>query len=133
LNLHRLPIFSSQLESFHYVFIGRSQSINNVYRICCPRLSYGRRVGRILALFIKAGFAAIWLSRAQPIRPCTTFHSYGSAKPAADLSGYLCLHKTSDLRESIAALASAVASGSPSKTRPTRSGDNQARWIRLLT
>jgi hypothetical protein len=31
LNLHRLPIFSSPPESFHYVFvfIGRSQSINN--------------------------------------------------------------------------------------------------------
>jgi len=29
LNLHRLPIFSRPPESFHYVFIGRSQSINN--------------------------------------------------------------------------------------------------------
>lgn len=29
LNLHRLPIFSSPPESFHYVIIGRSQLINN--------------------------------------------------------------------------------------------------------
>ena len=29
LDLHRLPIFRSPPESFHYVFIGRSQSINN--------------------------------------------------------------------------------------------------------
>src|ERR1700736_5419974 len=47
--------------------------------------------------------------------------------------GYLGLHRTSDLRVSMALLANAVASGSPSRTRPTRSGDNQARWIRLLT
>ena len=46
---------------------------------------------------------------------------------------YRGLHKTSDLRVRIAPLANAVASGSPSRTRPTRSGDNQARWIRLLT
>jgi hypothetical protein len=48
-------------------------------------------------------------------------------------SGYLCLHRTSDLRVSIAALAKAVASEPPSKIRPTRSGESQARWIRLLT
>jgi hypothetical protein len=53
--------------------------------------------------------------------------------PGPDLSSYLGLHKTLDLRVSIALLANAVASGSPSMTRPTRSGDNQARWIRLLT
>jgi hypothetical protein len=35
-------------------------------------------------------------------------------------SSYRCLHRTSDLRVSIAALANAVASESPSKTRPTR-------------
>jgi hypothetical protein len=29
LDLYRLPIFSSPPESFHYVFVGRSQSINN--------------------------------------------------------------------------------------------------------
>ena len=33
---------------------------------------------------------------------------------------------------SIAVLASLVATGSPSKTRSTISGDSQARWIRLL-
>ena len=47
--------------------------------------------------------------------------------------GYLRPHKTSDLRVSMAILARAVASASPPRTRPTRSGDNQARWIRLLT
>jgi hypothetical protein len=54
---------------------------------------------------------------------------------ARDLTfpGYLGLQKTSDLRVSNAPLANTVASGSPSRTRPTRSGDNQARWIRLLT
>src|SRR5260370_29000284 len=54
---------------------------------------------------------------------------------ARDLTfpAYLCLHKISDLRVSIAPLASAVASGSPSRTRPTRSGDSQATWTRLLT
>lgn len=61
-----------------------------------------------------------------------------AAKPAmheycSHLFDYFCLQRTSDLRESIAALANAVASESPSKTRPTRLGDNQARWIRLLT
>ena len=58
-------------------------------------------------------------------------------KPQASLgqafSSYLCLHRTSDLRVSIAALAKAVAAESPSKTRSTTSGESQARWIRLLT
>jgi hypothetical protein len=54
---------------------------------------------------------------------------------ARDLTfpGYLGLQKTSDLRVSNAPFANTVASGSPSRTRPTKSGDNQARWIRLLT
>ncbi|SRR6266404_1098452 len=48
-------------------------------------------------------------------------------------SGYLRRHSASDLRVSIALLARAVACGSPYRIWPTRSGDSQARWIRLLT
>src|SRR4030081_3898142 len=53
--------------------------------------------------------------------------------PIADLFGYVPFQRASDLRVSIAPLANAVAAGSPSNTRSTISGDNQARWIRLLT
>jgi len=46
---------------------------------------------------------------------------------------YYRFHKMSELRVSIAVLATEVASGSPSRTLLTRSGDSQARWIKLLT
>jgi hypothetical protein len=45
----------------------------------------------------------------------------------ATQSDYYRFHKMSELRVSIAVLAAEVASGSPSRTLPTRSGDNQAR------
>jgi hypothetical protein len=45
------------------------------------------------------------------------------------LTDYFCLQRLSDLRVSIAVLATAVASESPSRTRPTRSGESQARWV----
>jgi hypothetical protein len=69
----------------------------------------------------------LWASNARIL------HSNGWATLAANLSDYFCLQRTSDLRVSIVALATAVASESPSRIRPTRSGDSQARWIRLLT
>ena len=43
LSLHGLLILSSLPESFRYVFIGGSQSIDNGWRICCPCLSHNRR------------------------------------------------------------------------------------------
>jgi hypothetical protein len=78
----------------------------------------GRVLGGVSLIHIAAG--------------CPGFQASGGLLAGAR-SAHLGLHKTSDLRVSIAPLADAVASGSPSRTRLTISGDSQARWIRLLT